>query len=245
MQSSLNNATALVTGGTRGIGREISIALKSAGYKVAATYAHNDEAAKKFHKETGIKTYKFDVADFAECAQAVAQIAKDLGEIDVLVNNAGIARDAPLHKMTSQQWQEVIDTNLTSCFNLCHAVITSMRAKKYGRIINISSVNAQTGQFGQTNYSAAKAGVLGFTKALARENADKGITVNAIAPGYIDTEMVATVSDKVLEKIIAKVPLGRLGKASEIARTVVFLADREASFITGATFSINGGLGME
>ncbi len=236
---------ALVTGGTRGIGQAICIALEAANFKVVATYAHNDKAAKKFTEETGIQAYKFDVSSFDQCAKSVAKIVKDFGHISVLVNNAGITRDAPLHKMTFDQWQEVIDTNLNSCFNMCHAVVGKMRDKNYGRIINISSVNGQIGQFGQTNYSGAKAGVLGFTKALARENAAKGITVNAIAPGYIDTEMVASVDNKVLEKIIAKVPVGRLGNASEIARAVVFLADKNAGFITGETLSINGGLEME
>lgn len=236
---------AIVTGGTRGIGHAISIALKDAGYKVAATYVGNDEAAKKFEEETGIKTYKFDVTVFEECASGVAKIVADLGEVDVLVNNAGITRDAPLHKMTSDQWVQVIRTNLSSCFNMSHAVINKMRDRGYGRIINISSVNGQMGQFGQTNYSAAKAGVLGFTKALARESAFKGITVNAVAPGYVDTEMVSAVPEAVLEKIIAKVPVGRLGKASEIARAVVFLADKDAGFITGETLSVNGGYDME
>lgn len=236
---------AIVTGGTRGIGHAISIALRDAGYKVAATYAHNEEAAKKFESETGIKAYKFDVASFEECANGVHKVIKDLGDITILVNNAGITRDAPLHKMTFEQWHEVINTNLNSCFNMCHAVIDKMRENSYGRIINISSVNGQMGQYGQTNYSAAKAGVIGFTKALARENAAKGITVNAVAPGYADTEMVRAVDAKVLEKIIAKVPVGRLGTPEEIAHAVVFLADKQAGFITGETLSINGGLDMD
>lgn len=238
-------AVALVTGGTRGIGHAICIALKDAGYTVAATYVHNEDAAKKFTDETGIKTYKFDVASFEECAAGVKKVVAELGTIDVLVNNAGITRDAPLHRMTFDQWDQVIKTNLDSCFNMSRNVIEKMREKNYGRIINISSVNGQMGQTGQTNYSGAKAGVLGFTKALARENAGKGITVNAVAPGYIDTEMVQAVDEKVMEKIIAKVPVGRLGKAEEVARAVVFLADKDAGFITGETLSVNGGLEME
>ena len=237
---------AIVTGGTRGIGHAISIALRDAGFKVAANYASNDEAAKNFTKETGIPAYKWDVASFEECANGVAQITKDFGgSIDILINNAGITRDAMLHKMTFEQWQQVINTNLNSCFNMCHAVIPAMRDKGYGRVINISSVNAQLGQIGQTNYSGAKAGVLGFTKALARENANKGITVNAVAPGYIDTDMVHAVSEKVLESIIAKVPVGRLGKPEEVASVVAYLASDNASFITGETISVNGGLEME
>lgn len=238
-------SVAIVTGGTRGIGHAISTALKVAGFTVAATYVGNEEAAKKFETETGIKTYKFDVASFEGSAAAVKKISEELGNVDVLVNNAGITRDAPLHKMTQSQWDEVIRTNLDSCFNLAHAVFNGMRDRGYGRIINITSVNAQLGQFGQTNYSAAKAGMIGFTKALAREGAAKGITVNAIAPGYIDTEMVAAVPEAVLEKIIAKVPVGRLGQAEEIARAVVFFAEKNAGFITGETLSINGGLHME
>jgi acetoacetyl-CoA reductase len=236
---------AIVTGGTRGIGHAISVALKASGYKVAAIYASNDDAAKKFESETGIKTYKWDVANFDACHAGVEQVVKDLGNVSVLINNAGITRDATLHRMTFEQWQQVIATNLTSCFNMCHAIVPSMRDAKYGRIINISSVNAQLGQAGQTNYSGAKAGVLGFTKALARENANKGITVNAVAPGYIDTEMVQAVDEKVLESIIAKVPVGRLGTPEEVASVVEFLASKNSGFITGETISVNGGLDME
>lgn len=237
---------AIVTGGTRGIGHAISIALKNAGFKVAANYAKNDEAAKKFEQETGIKTFKWDVADFDECHKGVAEVEKALGEnIAVLVNNAGITRDSTLHRMTFDQWQQVINTNLTSCFNMCRATVPQMRDKNYGRIINISSVNAQLGQAGQTNYSGAKAGVLGFTKALARENANKGITVNAVAPGYIDTDMVQAVDEKVLASIIAKVPVGRLGKPEEVASVVEFLSRQSSGFITGETISVNGGLEME
>lgn len=236
---------ALVTGGTRGIGKEICIALKQQGYEVAANYAGNDEAAKNFSDETGIKTFKWDVADYEACEKGVKEVVETLGEIEVLVNNAGITRDAALHKMQPEQWQKVIDVNLTSCFNMCHATISSMRQAGYGRVVNISSVNGQIGQFGQTNYSSAKAGVFGFSKALARENASKGITVNCIAPGYIDTEMVSVVDEKIIEKIIEKVPVGRLGKPDEVARVVVFLADKNSGFITGETISINGGLEME
>lgn len=241
----MSKKTAIVTGGTRGIGKAIALALKDAGHTVAANYAGNDEAAKKFTDETGIKTFKFDVADHELCAKGVEQIVSELGEVDILINNAGITRDSSLHRMTVEQWQRVIDVNLTSCFNMCQAVIPAMRQSGYGRIVNISSVNGQIGQLGQTNYSSAKAGVFGFSKALARENAAKGITVNCVAPGYIDTEMVAEVSDKVMESIIAKVPVGRLGKSEEIARAVLFLIDENAGFITGETLSVNGGLEME
>jgi acetoacetyl-CoA reductase len=236
--------TALVTGGTRGIGEAICIALKNKGYSVAANYGGNDEAARAFHETTGIPIYKFDVGDFESCEQSVNAIEKDLGVIDILVNNAGITRDGTMHKMSYQQWQEVIQTNLTSCFNMSHAVIDGMRERSYGRIVNIGSINGQAGQYGQVNYAAAKSGIHGFTKALAQEGAAKGVTVNAIAPGYIATEMVRAVPGHILEKIIAKIPVGRLGEASEIARGVIFLVSEEAGFITGSTLSINGGQHM-
>ena len=235
---------ALVTGGTRGIGEAISLALKDAGYKVAASYAGNDEAAKKFTAATGIPAYKFDVGNFDECQAAVAKIESDLGPVEILVNNAGITRDGTMHRMGHDQWQAVIDTNLGSCFNMSRCVIDGMRERNFGRIVNIGSINGQAGQYGQVNYAAAKSGIHGFTKALAQEGAGKGITVNAIAPGYIDTDMVAAVPANVLEKIVARVPVGRLGKASEIARGVVFLVDDEGGFITGSTLSINGGQHM-
>ena len=236
--------TALVTGGTRGIGEAICIALKDEGYSVAANYAGNEEAAKAFHEATGIPIYKFDVGDFKACEESVRTIEDDLGAIDILVNNAGITRDGTIHKMTYEQWQEVIQTNLTSCFNMSHAVIDGMRERGYGRIVNIGSINGQAGQYGQVNYAAAKSGIHGFTKALAQEGAAKGITVNAIAPGYIATEMVRAVPEHILEKIIARIPIGRLGEASEIARGVLFLVSDEAGFITGSTLSINGGQHM-
>ncbi|HAD87122.1 MAG: beta-ketoacyl-ACP reductase [Rhodospirillaceae bacterium] len=233
---------ALVTGGTRGIGQAISLALKAEGYTVAANYAGNDEAAAKFKEETGIPVYKFDVGDFDAVSAAVAQIKADLGAIEVLVNNAGITRDVPLHKMSKEQWDAVINTNLSGLFNLSRNVIDDMRGASFGRIISISSINGQKGQFGQTNYSAAKAGDLGFTKALALETASKGITVNAIAPGYIATEMVMAVPKDVLDtKVIPQIPVGRLGQAEEIARCVVFLASDDAGFVTGSTISANGG----
>jgi acetoacetyl-CoA reductase len=232
---------ALVTGGTRGIGAAISRALKGAGYRVIATYVGNEQAAKAFAAETGITEYRFDVADFAACEAAIRDINEKHGPIDILVNNAGITRDASLLKMTREMWDAVINTNLGSCFNLCKLTFESMRNRKFGRIINISSINGQAGQFGQVNYSAAKAGILGFTKALALEGARYGITVNAIAPGYIDTDMVHAVPEDVLQKIIARIPVGRLGKPEEIAEAVVFLASEKASFITGATLTINGG----
>ena len=235
---------ALVTGGTRGIGKDISIALKNAGYKVAANYSGNDEAAKAFTEVTGIPVYKFDVGKFDACQKAVAQIVKDLGPVDILVNNAGITRDGTIHKMDQEQWQAVIDTNLGSCFNMCRAVIDGMRHKSFGRIVNIGSINGQMGQYGQVNYAAAKSGIHGFTKALAQEGAAKGITVNAIAPGYVDTDMVRAVPPAVLEKIIARIPVGRLGHAEDISRGVLFLVSDDASFITGSTLSINGGQHM-
>ncbi|KAA3621691.1 MAG: acetoacetyl-CoA reductase [Proteobacteria bacterium] len=235
---------AIVTGGTRGIGEAISVYLKEAGHNVAATYAGNDEAARKFSDRTGIATYKFDVSDFDQCAEAVAKIAGDLGPVDILVNNAGITRDGTMHKMDFEQWNAVIQTNLSSCFNMCRAVIESMRSRGFGRIVNIGSVNGQAGQYGQVNYAAAKSGIHGFTKALAKENAAKGITVNAVAPGYVETDMVRAVPENVLEKIIATIPVGRLGKAEDIAHAVMFLVDEDASFITGSTISINGGQHM-
>lgn len=233
---------ALVTGGTRGIGKAISVGLKEAGYTVAANYAGNDEAAQKFTEETGIAAYKFDVGDYDACVEALGKIEADLGPVDVLVNNAGITRDRPFHKMDKDQWDAVIKTNLDSLFNLCRPLIDGMRSRGFGRIINISSINGQKGQFGQTNYSAAKAGLIGFTKALAQETAAKGITVNAVAPGYIATEMVMAVPKEVLDsKIIPQIPVGRLGEAEEIARCVTFLASDEAGFITGSTLNANGG----
>ena len=235
---------AVVTGGTRGIGKAISVALKKAGYKVAANYSGNDEAAAAFTKETGIPHYKFDVADFTACQTGIAAIAKDLGPVEVLVNNAGITRDGTLQKMDPKQWQIVIDTNLGSCFNMCRCVIEAMRQRGFGRIVNVGSVNGQMGQYGQVNYASAKSGIHGFTKALAQEGAGKGITVNAIAPGYVDTDMVRAVPPPVLEKIIARIPVGRLGHAEDIARGVMFLVADDADFITGSTLSINGGQHM-
>lgn len=231
---------ALVTGGTRGIGKAISIALKDAGCTVAANYGGNDEAAAAFKAETGIEVFKFDVGIFEACAAGVADIEKSIGPIDVLVNNAGITRDAMLHKLTPEAWHEVIRTDLDSVFNLSKLVIDGMRERASGRIISITSINGQKGQMGQTNYSAAKAGVIGFTKALAQETARKGITVNCVAPGYIDTDMMAAVPQKALDGIIATIPVGRLGTADEIAHCVTFLADEKASFVTGATITANG-----
>jgi acetoacetyl-CoA reductase len=237
---------ALVTGGTRGIGAAISIALKNAGYKAAANYASRDEDAKEFTKTTGIPAYKWDISDFSACQQGISKVAAELGgPVEILVNNAGITRDSAMHKMTPENWNTVIETNLNSVFNMSRAVLDSMRDKKFGRIVNISSMNGQLGQFGQTNYSAAKAGIFGFTKALARETASRGITVNAIAPGYIATEMVKAIKEDVMKIILAGIPVGRLGEPEEVARAVVFLAADEASFITGETLSINGGQYME
>ena len=236
---------AVVTGGTRGIGAAISKALAAAGYKVAATYHGNDEAAAKFKAETGVHVYKWDVGNYESCVAGLAQVATDLGPVDVLVNNAGITKDGMFHKMTAEQWYAVINTNLNSLFNMCRPVIEGMRSRKFGRIINISSINGQKGQMGQTNYSAAKAGDIGFTKALAQENAKAGVTVNVICPGYIATEMVMAVPKDVLEKaILPQIPVGRLGQPEEIARCVVFLASDDAGFITGSTLSANGGQTM-
>ena len=233
---------AVVTGGTRGIGAAISKALAAAGYRVAATYHGNDEAAARFTADTGIRTYKWDVADYAACAAGLAQVASDLGPVDVLVNNAGVTRDGMFHKMTPEQWYGVINTNLNSLFNMCRPVIEGMRERNFGRIINISSINGQKGQMGQVNYSASKAGDLGFTKALAQENAGKGVTVNAICPGYIATEMVMAVPKEVIEKsILPQIPVRRLGQPEEIARCVTFLASDDAGFITGSTLTANGG----
>lgn len=232
---------ALVTGGTRGIGAAISTALKSEGYNVAATYAGNDDAASAFTAETGIPTYKWSVADYDACAEGIAKVEAEVGPIDVLVNNAGITRDCMFHKMTPQQWREVMDTNLNGLFNMTHPVWPGMRSRSFGRVINISSINGQKGQMGQANYSAAKAGDIGFTKALAQEGAFKGVTVNAICPGYISTEMVMAVPEKVRDSIVAQIPVGRLGDAEEIARCVVFLASDDAGFITGSTLTANGG----
>jgi acetoacetyl-CoA reductase len=236
--------TAIVTGGTRGIGAAISVALSEDGHKVAATYAGNNEAAEAFKTQTGISVYRFDVADFDQCADSVSRIEADLGPVDILVNNAGITRDGTLHRMDFEQWNAVLQTNLSSCYNMCRSVIDGMRERGFGRIVNIGSVNGQAGQYGQVNYAAAKSGIHGFTKALALEGAAKGVTVNAIAPGYVDTDMVRAVPEKVLEKIIATIPVGRLGYASDIARAVQFLVADDATFITGSTLSINGGQHM-
>jgi len=235
---------AVVTGGTRGIGKAIALALNKAGYRVVANYAGNEEKAKTFEKDTGIPARKWDVADFGACMDACGQIAKEFGPVEVLVNNAGITRDATMRKMARESWDAVVDTNLGGCFNMCKAVWEGMLDRGFGRIVNIGSINGQAGQYGQVNYAAAKSGIHGFTKALAQEGAAKGITVNAIAPGYIDTDMVAAVPPNVLEKIVARIPVGRLGKADEIARGVAFLVADDAGFITGSTMSINGGQHM-
>jgi acetoacetyl-CoA reductase len=232
---------AIVTGGTRGIGQAISVELKHHGFRVAANYAGNDEAAQKFNAEFGIPVFKWDVGDYDACVAGLAEVEKEVGPIDIIVNNAGITRDAMLHRMTPQQWREVMRVDLDSLFNMVHPVINGMRERNFGRIISISSINGQKGQMGQTNYSAAKAGMIGFTKALALENAKKGITANVVAPGYIDTEMVQAVPGNVLDSIIAQIPVGRLGKAQEIAKCVSFLASRDAGFITGSTITANGG----
>jgi acetoacetyl-CoA reductase len=235
---------AIVTGGTRGIGEAISLGLKKSGYTVAATYSGNDARAKAFSERNGIAVFKWDVADYDQCMKGVADVVSKLGPVDVLVNNAGITRDATLKKQSRQQWDEVLDTNLGGCFNMCKAVWDGMLDRGFGRIVNIGSINGQAGQYGQVNYAAAKSGIHGFTKALAQEGAPKGITVNAIAPGYIDTDMVAAVPANVLEKIVARIPVGRLGKAEEIARGVLFLVADEGGFVTGSTLSINGGQHM-
>lgn len=233
---------ALVTGGTRGIGEAISVGLKEAGYKVAATYGGNDEAANKFKAATGIPVYKFDASNFEACKDGIAKVEADLGPIEILVNNAGITRDAPFHRMTYDQWHQVIETNLDSIFNMTRNVWDGMRSRNFGRIINISSMNGQKGQFGQANYASAKAAILGFTKSVAQEGASKGITVNAIAPGYVATEMVKAVPEEIMKtKILPLIPVGRLGEPSEIAKCVVFLAADEEGFITGSTLTVNGG----
>lgn len=235
---------AIVTGGTRGIGEAISLALKDAGVTVAANYAGNDEKAAAFTERTGIKAYKWDVGDFDACAEGVKRVEEELGPVDIVVNNAGITRDGTILKMTREMWEDVIRINLGGCFNMAHAVFPGMRTRKWGRIVNIGSINGQAGQYGQVNYAAAKSGIHGFTKALAQEGARFGVTVNAIAPGYIDTDMVAAVPADVLEKIVAKIPVGRLGQAHEIARAVAFLCAEEGGFVTGSTLSINGGQHM-
>jgi acetoacetyl-CoA reductase len=235
---------AIVTGGTRGIGEAISTALRDAGMTVAANYAGNDERARAFSERTGIRAFRWDVSDHEACRAGVAEVEQALGPVDILVNNAGITRDTTMKRMDHAKWQEVIDTNLGGCFNMAKAVWDGMTARGYGRIVNIGSINGQAGQYGQVNYAAAKSGIHGFTKALAQEGARTGITVNAIAPGYIDTDMVAAVPEEVLGKIVARIPVGRLGRADEIARGVAFLVDENAGFVTGSTLSINGGQHM-
>ena len=235
---------AVVTGGTRGIGERISISLRDAGYNVLANYGGNDQAAAAFTQRTGIPSLKWDVSSFAACEAAMTKVAAEHGPVEVLINNAGITRDAPMHRMSYQMWEEVIHTNLSSCFNMSRVVIESMRERGFGRIVNIGSLNGQTGQYGQVNYAAAKAGIHGLTKALAQEGAAKGVTVNAIAPGYVMTEMVTSIPSNILEKIVARIPVGRLGGPDEIARGVLFLVADGAGFITGSTISINGGQHM-
>ncbi|MEE4109599.1 MAG: acetoacetyl-CoA reductase [Halieaceae bacterium] len=235
---------ALVTGGTRGIGEAICLMLKKEGYNVVANYGGNDEKAREFSERTGIPVYKFDVGSLPACEEAIAKIEEEVGPIEVLVNNAGITRDGTMHKMSYEQWYDVVRTNLGSCFYVTRCIINGMRDRGFGRIVNIGSINGQAGQYGQVNYAAAKSGIHGFTKALAQECAPKGITVNAIAPGYVATDMVRAVPENVLEKIVAKIPVGRLGDADDIARGVLFLVDDDAGFITGSTLSINGGQHM-
>lgn len=235
---------AIVTGGTRGIGSATASALKEAGYTVAAVYGSDGKNAEKFKKETSIATYKWDVSNFHACQDGIIQVVADLGPVEVLVNNAGITKDGTMHHMTHEHWQAVIDTNIGSCFNMSRAVIESMRTNKFGRIVNVGSINGQAGQYGQVNYAASKSGIHGFTKALAQESAAQGITVNAIAPGYIDTEMVAAVPENILKKIVDGIPVGRLGKPEEIARAILFLVSDDAGFITGSTLSVNGGQHM-
>ena len=237
--------TAIVTGGVTGIGAATCEVLKDAGVRVVATFYGNENDARKFHDETGIAIYEWNVADFDGCRDGVAEVEKAVGPIEILVNNAGITRDAMLHKMTLEQWRSVIDVDLGGCFNMCRSVIEGMRERRFGRIVNVSSINGLAGQFGQTNYAAAKAGLIGFTKSLALESAARGITVNAIAPGYTDTAMVAAVRPDVLEKIVAAVPVGRLAKPEEIARGIAYLVSDDAAFITGETLSINGGRYMQ
>ena len=235
---------ALVTGGSRGIGRAISVDLQARGYRVAANYGGNDEAARAFTHESGLPAFRWDVADHEACAAGVAQVEQLLGPVEVLVNNAGISRDGFLHKSTPEDWRRVIEVDLSSCYHMCHAVLSGMRARGFGRIVNIGSINAQAGQLGLVNYSAAKAGMLGFTKALALENARKGITVNAVCPGYVRTDMVAHVRDEVMARIVAGIPVGRIAEPGDVSRCVAFLAADEADYITGATLSVNGGAYM-
>jgi acetoacetyl-CoA reductase len=235
---------ALVTGGTRGIGAAIAVGMKEVGYTVAVNYAGHEEAAHAFTERTGIPAYKFDVGDFDACQKGIAEVVSDLGTVEILVNNAGITRDGVMHKMTPERWEQVLHTNLSSCFNLSRCVIDGMRDRGFGRIVNVGSVNGQAGQYGQVNYAAAKSGIHGFTKALAQEGAAQGITVNAVAPGYVNTDMVRAVPEHVLEKIVAKIPVGRLGEARDISRSVLFLVADDADFITGSTLSVNGGMHM-